>query len=226
MPSKPTVHEILVPFVVAGEKYLTYCKVVGDLTDRTKTPIVVLHGGPGFSHDYLIPISDLALSTYSSNPVIFYDQLGQCRSTHLKDKPASFWSVDLFIDELENLLVHFDIQNNFHILGHSWGGMLALDFEIRRQPAGLKTLVISDSLAAMSLWGESNAKLEAKFPKDVQEGLSYGFNNDATRAKFREASAKYNAVHGCTVAPFPEELTFSLGQLYNDDGDRTVTNAM
>ena len=151
-----------IPFIYQGETYQTYYKVFGSLADRTTTSLVILHGGPGLSHDYLLPLSDLA---DTSIPVIFYDQIGNARSTHLKSKPRTFWTIDLFIDELENVLRHFDIQENFSLLGHSWGGILASEFEVRRQPAGLRRLVITNSLAEASLWVQSNAMLAQSFPK-------------------------------------------------------------
>ena len=48
------------PFAYQGETHQTYYKVFGDLENRTRTPVVVLHGGPGLSHDYLLPLADLA----------------------------------------------------------------------------------------------------------------------------------------------------------------------
>ena len=67
-------------------------KVFGDLTSAT--PLMVLHGGPGACHDYLLPLTDLA----SSVPVVFYDQIGNGRPTNLPGKAGDekFWAVDLF----------------------------------------------------------------------------------------------------------------------------------
>ena len=103
--------------------------------------------GPGMAHDYLTPIGDLQ----TSRPVVFYDQLCSNRSTHLPNKPKSFWTIDLFVDELVNLTNHLGISSRFDILGHSWGGILASEFVIRRQPSGLRKLVLVGSLASMEL---------------------------------------------------------------------------
>ncbi len=104
------------------------------------TCLIDIHS-PGLSHDYLLPLSDLA--TKFSIPVVFYDQIGNSRSTHLPSKPPSFWTIDLFIAELVNLLEHFHIQEGFDFLGHSWGGILGLEFEVRRQSEGLRHLVLT-----------------------------------------------------------------------------------
>lgn len=109
----------VVPFTVDGKTYQTWYSVFGDLKSGG-TPLVALHGGPGLTHDYLLPISDLAAS---GQAVIFYDQLGNGHSSHLPDVPESFWTIELFINELQNLLLHFEIDKDFALLGHSWGGM-------------------------------------------------------------------------------------------------------
>ncbi|KAM5532053.1 hypothetical protein V8D89_014304 [Ganoderma adspersum] len=208
-----------IPFSYQGETYQTYYKVFGSLVDRTNTPLVILHGGPGLSHDYLLPLSDLA---DTSIPVVFYDQIGNARSTHLKSKPRTFWTIDLFIDELENVLRHFNIQDNFSLLGHSWGGILASEFEVRRQPAGLRRLVITNSLAEASLWVQSNAMLAQSFPKEVREGHTAGMQNPKA---YQTALKEFHARHGCTIQPFPRELVYSLDRVFGGDRDPTVASA-
>lgn len=109
------VTEGIIPFVYQDETFQTYYKLFGDLANRTHSPLIVLHGGPGLTHDCMLPLSDLASA---SIPVILYDQLGNGLSTHLKEKPPTFWTIDLLIDELVNLLNHFSIQDSFDLLGH------------------------------------------------------------------------------------------------------------
>ncbi|KAF8869382.1 Alpha/Beta hydrolase protein, partial [Infundibulicybe gibba] len=145
-----------IDFRVRGETFQTWYKVVGEITTNSR-PLIVLHGGPGVTHSYLLAHTDL--SKAYGIPLIFYDQVGNGQSTHILDKPKEFWSVDLFMDELDNLLAHFNIAGNFDLLGHSWGGMLAGSYATQRRPAGLKHLIITDSPASMPLWEESTAKL-------------------------------------------------------------------
>lgn len=57
-----------------------------------------------------------------SIPVIFYDQLGNGESTHLPDAPKDFWKPELWVDELNNLLAHLGIADDFDLIGNSWGG--------------------------------------------------------------------------------------------------------
>ncbi|KAF8636184.1 hypothetical protein AX17_003672 [Amanita inopinata Kibby_2008] len=210
----------LIDFAYKGEIYQTYYKLFGDLSNCTHNPLIVLHGGPGLVHNYLVSFADL--SAKYDIPVILYDQLGNGCSTHLRDKPHTFWTVDLFIDELVNLIDHFAIQNNFDLVGHSWGGVLAAELEIRRQPAGLKHLVLTNTPASSSLRNKSNMMLLQKFPKYVQEGLNAGIK-DLEQSK--AAVLEYYAVHGCIVKPLPEEYLYSIEQVFGKDGDTTVAAA-
>ncbi|KAF8056959.1 proline iminopeptidase [Lyophyllum atratum] len=208
-----------IDFEYQGETFQTYYKLFGDLKSAGP-PLVVLHGGPGLVHDYLVPFSDL--SAKFGTAVILYDQLGNGLSTHLKDKPPTFWTVDLFIDELINLTNHFSIQDAFNLAGHSWGGILASEFEVRRQPKGLKNLILSDSLASSALWNKSNMQLMQTFPASVQEGLASGMKDSA---KFWAALQEFHAVYGCTVKPFPDSYYYTMQQVFGPDGDPTVAAA-
>ena len=211
--------EGFVPFPYQGETFQTYYKLFGSLENRTRTPIVVLHGGPGLSHDYLLPLADLTSQSY---PVFFYDQLGNARSTHLPDKPPTFWTIDLFLDELDNLLTHFGIQNDYHVVGHSWGGMMISEYIVRRQPSGLRRLVLSDSPPAISLWRRSFMELLQPLPPEVKEAIANGYKN---QQKYWAALMEVYAVHGCREKPFPEELEYSLLQNNGPNADRSVSNA-
>ena len=209
-----------VPFTYEGEVYQTFYKVYGDLDGRTKTPLVVLHGGPGLIHDYLAPFSDLSVD--ASIPVITYDQIGNGRSTHLKDKPAEFWTIELFVKELLNLVHALGIQDAFDLAGHSWGGILATEYTVREKPVGLKHLVVADSLAASALWGKSTMELMQTFPKEVQEGLMVGMKEPK---KYHQALLAFHAAYGCTVTPSPKEYIDSLDAVFGENGDPTVANA-
>lgn len=216
------VEEGEIPFIVESNTYQTWYKVFGNLRNRTFPPLIVLHGGPGLSHDYLLPISDIAQS--SSRPVIFYDQIGNARSSHIHDKEKTFWTIDLFIDELVNLLKYFNIQEEFDLIGHSWGGMLALEFEIRRKPAGLRRLVLTNSLASMAMWNQSNSQLVKTFPTWVQEGMAIGMKDLKASAP---AMKEFRTKHGCRITPFPKEYVYTLDRLFSiENGDPTVAIAM
>ncbi|KAK7688200.1 hypothetical protein QCA50_008570 [Cerrena zonata] len=208
-----------IPFHYQGETFQTFYKVFGDVKNKSQTPLVVLHGGPGLTHDYLIPISDLAQS--GNIPVIFYDQIGNGRSTHLREKPSDFWSVHLFVEELDNLLNFFQIHKSFNLLGHSWGGELAAEFAVQK-PKGLKKLILSDAPSSSELMGESVFQLLQAFPKDIQDAIEGGL---ADPQKYFAAFQVFSAVHGCTVVPVPGPLNASFLAVFGPDGDPTVASA-
>src|SRR5271169_5152630 len=101
----------------------TWYRVSGDLAQGA-TPLVVAHGGPGATHDY---VSSLARLTSTGRAVVHYDQIGNGRSTHFRDRGTDFYDVGLFLDELDGLLAHLGIEGRYHLLGQSWGGMLAAE---------------------------------------------------------------------------------------------------
>ncbi|OSX62093.1 hypothetical protein POSPLADRAFT_1143690 [Postia placenta MAD-698-R-SB12] len=208
------------PFIVDGETHQTWYKVVGDLQNRTRPPLVVLHGGPGLSHDYLAPIGDLA--TTASTPVIFYDQIGIGRSSHLPEKPNSFWTIDLFLDELTSLVEALGIQDAFELLGHSWGGHLAVEFAIRRQHPGLRHLILSNTHASQALHGENMQRLLEPFSLEDKQALQVGPDDP----HFIVAMKHILERHGCLVQPIPKEVEYSMELGIPGKGDTTVYNAM
>lgn len=216
------VREGLIPFkhAASGKTYETWYKVFGQLSNPSQKPIIVVHGGPGLTHNYLLPTQDLA----PLRPVIFYDQLGNGQSTHIHDQPQTFWTFDLFIDELVNLIAFFGIGDDFDFLGHSWGGMLGAEYVLRRKPAGMKHLILSNSLPDNDLWNKSSAQLLSAFPQDVQDAMRAGPHAD--RKKFVDAMAQFEAVHICTVKPRPQELIDAVNFKYGENGDMTVGDGM
>ncbi|KAH9945095.1 proline-specific peptidase [Epithele typhae] len=193
----------------------TWYKVFGDLKCG-KTPLVVLHGGPGVPHNYVLSIADL-VQTHGI-PVIVYDQLGCGKSTHLREKngDTDFWTEQLFVDELHHLLDHLAIHDNYDILGHSWGGMLGSRFATQR-PKGLRRLILANSLASMPLWVEAANKLRLDLPADVQETLTKHEKEGTTDSKeYHDAMDVFYAKHVCRVIPMPEDVAASFALLEQD----------
>ena len=148
----------------------TWYKVFGDLNSRR--PLVTLHGGPGVVHNYMLALADL-VQTHGI-PVVVYDQLGNGNSTHLPEKmgDTSFWTEALFIKQLTHLLEHLGIQNDFDLLGHSWGGILGARFAATR-PAGLHRLVLVSAPASIPLWQEAANVLKKGLSEGTQVRTSH-----------------------------------------------------
>jgi len=192
----------------------TWYRVVGDLEGAEPAPLVILHGGPGAAHDYLEPLS--ALTRLTGRACVFYDQLGCGRSQHLPDAPQERWTVELFCRELDALLDHLEISMRYHILGQSWGGMLAMEHALRR-PGGLRSMVIANSPASMALWIAEANRLRTLLPEHVQETLTRQEAAGTTDSQeYQQAMMCFYERHLCRVVPFPEELQRTFAQIEQD----------
>ncbi len=206
--------------VVHWDAGWTWYRIVGELTDGPAAPLVLLHGGPGAPHDYLEPLSELA--SIGHRPCVFYDQIGCGRSQHLPDAPVDFWTVELFCRELAALLDHLDISGRYHVLGQSWGGMLAMEHALRHPP-GLRSLVVANSPASIELWIEEANRLRGLLPADVQDALTRHEAAATTDSEeYRQAMMRFYERHLCRI-PFPEVLQRTFAQL---DEDPTVYHTM
>ncbi len=209
--------------IIEGEArfqtFSTWYRVTGDLASG-KAPLVVVHGGPGCTHDYVDSFKDLASN---GRAVIHYDQIGNGRSTHLPERGADFWTVDLFLAELDNLLAHLGIGNRYHLLGQSWGGMLGAEHSVRR-PAGLKALVIANSPASMALWVSEANRLRAELPPDMQATLlRHEADGTTDHPDYVAATQAFYVRHVCRLDPWPAEVVRTFDALASDP---TVYSAM
>lgn len=166
-------------------------------------PLLVIHGGPGFSHDYLSPIEALG----RDRPVIFYDQL-DCGNSDRPGDPGN-WRVPRFVAEIEALRRTLGLSK-FHLLGHSWGGALAAEYA-----AGSRNRVLSCVLASPLIntprWMEDNLRWRKLLPADVQATLDRNEKAGTVRSKEYQAAVQiFYERHLCRMDPWPKPLTASL----------------
>ena len=128
-----------------------------------KLPLLVIHGGPGFSHHYLLALTALA----DDRPVIFYDQLDSGNSERPGD-PAN-WTVERFVSEVDDVRAALGLDRLI-VLGSSWGGTVAAEYAIGR-PAGLVGLVLASPLISTPRWIADNTAYRKALPPDVQKML-------------------------------------------------------
>jgi proline-specific peptidase len=141
--------------------YRTWFRLVGDISTPT-TPILALHGGPGSTHNYFGPLERLA----DERPVVLYDQIG-CGNS---DRPQDIeWNVAVFRDEVDAVRDKLGLER-IHLLGTSWGGMLAQE-HVLSGAQGIVSLVLSSTLANLALWNEEQLKLKAELPPEVIDVL-------------------------------------------------------
>ena len=192
----------------------TWYRLVGAEHLNAKARLVLLHGGPGAPHDYLEPLS--ALAERGPRACLFYDQIGCGRSQHMPDAPPEFWTVELFCRELSALLEHVGLAQRYHVLGQSWGGMLAMEHALTR-PAGLHSLVVANSPASIPLWVQEANRLRSLLPERVQETLDRHEARGTTDSEeYEQAMMHFYERHLCRVVPFPEALQRTFARLAED----------
>jgi proline-specific peptidase len=149
--------------MVAVEGGRVYVRVNGDLKGP-RPPIVMLHGGPGGTHAHFLT----ALALADERAVILYDQLDSGQSDRPND-PKN-WRVSRFVDEVDLVRKAFGVER-WHVLGHSWGGTLALEYGARR-PASLRGLAMASPLVSTKSWIADANLLRTQLPAVAQAEIA------------------------------------------------------
>lgn len=195
MTATQRVHEGTIPF----HGYHTWYRVVGDREDSGKFPLLCLHGGPGAAHDYLESLQAMA---DTGRRVILYDQLGCGNSVIAESKPEE-WTVELYVREVDAVRQALGLER-IHLLGQSWGGMLAMEYALT-QPRGLVSLTIASSPASMVQWVEEANRLREELPPAVQATLlAHEATGTTDSPEYAAAVDVFYGRHVCRVAPYPE----------------------
>lgn len=200
----------------AGKPVSTWYKLVGDLS--TEFPVLItLHGGPGAGHKYLSSLLDI----YDRHriPILFYDQIGCGLSTHFREKmgDGNFWTIDLFIRELDNLIDTLGLRaRGFFILGQSWGGVLAGSYA-SRQPIGLKKVIIASGPADLGLYAQGAQLLLNQLPEDMQRTIEdCEKRGDYSSPEYEAVSQVWAKKHLCRLDPWPQPLKDASADLRSD----------
>ena len=213
----PKVEEGYVPF----RGHRVWYRIVGEQGDAARLPLVCLHGGPGAASDYMEPLQNIAGNgAANGRRVILYDQLGCGKSDQPHD--PSMWTIPLFVEELDVVRQALKLDR-IHLLGQSWGGVLAMEYLLTnpsRQDAGatrndgVASLVLASTLASAAEWEVEAARLRAALPPEVQAVLKKheeaGTTNDP---EYEQAVLVFYTRHLCRMQPWPESLLRSFAQL-------------
>ena len=144
--------------------YHTRAYVLGDLNKGV--PLIILHGGPGGCVERYEPLEKLA---DLGIPLIFYDQLG-CGYSKVPKNHKICWNFQVFLDEFTNLVKFFNLKK-YNVLGHSWGGMLALEYITNFDHDGLQKLILFSTLPSTKIWNEEHMKMLEEFTAEEKEVL-------------------------------------------------------
>src|SRR5580765_6789463 len=149
--NRPVEAEGRIPF----HGYETWWRSVGP-EDGDAIPLLCLHGGPGANWLHLKPYEALA----DERRVVFYDQIGSGNSGLEEPHEVSIWRPELFVEEVDAVREALGLDR-VHVLGHSWGGMLGLQYAAE-QPDGLLSLIVESSPPSVPEWMEELKRLRAE----------------------------------------------------------------
>lgn len=169
-----------------------------DVGAEDSTPLVCLHGGPGSTHHYFEPLEELAPT---GRRIVVYDQLG-CGNS---DRPADddLWTVELFVDELDTLRGALGLDR-IHLLGTSWGSMLALEY-VLRGAEGLLSLTLNSPPTAASTWASEAARLRDELPEHHRRAIAeHESTGNLEHPDYVAAEEEFWRRHICRVVPQPE----------------------
>jgi proline iminopeptidase len=207
---------------VVGGKYRVWTRRVGN----GDTKILVLHGGPGATHEYLECMGNFVPG--AGYELYYYDQLGCGNSDHPDDD--SLWIVDRYRAEVEEVRSGLGLTD-FVLYGHSWGGMLVQEYAIT-YPHHLKAAVISNMTASMKSYVAYINVLRKALPASVQAGMhKYEAQKKYDAPEYQELlMQQVYRRHLCRLNPYPEPIMTSLAHMnqhiYNlmqGPGEFTVT---
>ena len=182
--------------------YRLYWKSVG--TPSSSETLVTLHGGPGATHDYLLPLADLAEDGFR---VVFYDQLGCGRSDRARSTDE--YTIDRDAADLEALRKSLRL-GRVHLLGSSYGGLLAIAYALAH-PAPVRTLVSASGLVNVPFASREMQRLKRELPAATLETLErHEARGEFQDPEYLAAVQEFYRRHLCRLPQWPPELTYSL----------------
>lgn len=162
-------------------------------------PLLVLHGGPGGMSRESDPLRMLG----DERPVIHYDQLGCGNSDRPED--LSLWTVERYVEELAQVREALGLEE-VHILGHSWGTMLAAAY-LLEQPTDVKSVIFSSPCLNSSMWERDQREYLKDLPQESQDIIERSERDKTTDSdEYHHAMIQFYERHVCRLLPWPQEL--------------------
>ena len=199
----------MIPITTPVGNFKVWTKKFGN---NPRIKILLLHGGPAAGHEYMEAFE----SFFPQQGFEFYeyDQLGSSYSDQPKD--SSLWTIDHFVEEVEQVRKALNLdKNNFYLLGQSWGGILAIEYALKYQD-NLKGLIISNMMASCPEYGKYAQEVLAPQmdPKVLDTLRAIEAKGDFTNPKYDELLfPHFYSKHICRVEPWPEPVVRSFSHL-------------
>lgn len=168
-------------------KYRTYYRIANP--EGKRIPLLILHGGPGSTHNSYEVLDDMAIK--DDRPIITYDQIG-CGKSSLASSHPELWRKETWAEELISLRKELHLDK-IHLMGHSWGGMLAIIYLCDYDPKGIVDVVLSSTLSSVSLWREETHRLVKFLSKEDQKAIEKAeASKDFSSLEFQIANTNYS----------------------------------
>jgi proline iminopeptidase len=171
-----------------------------------RTPLLVLHGGPGGSSYYLKPLGALG----DDRPVIFYDQLGGGHS----DKPmdSTLWTMDRFVQEVAALREALGLER-VHIFAHSFGTLILADY-MKTKPIGVRSIIFASPVLDVPGYMQDVGNLLREFPDSTQRTITEAEKNGTTNSPaYQNAIMDFYHQHLARKLPWSADVDSTLSQL-------------
>ena len=197
---------------VSFRGYRTWYRVAGQRpVTEGRLPMLVLHGGPGFPHDYL---EDLARLADDGRTVVFYDQIGCGKSDHPDD--SALWTMATFVEEVAAVRNALGLEKVGLPSVTPRGGWLALEYALGR-PSGLASLVLASTCASLPAFAAETRRLKESLPAEVQEVIDrHEAEGTTDDPEYAEATMAYYTQWVCRLDPFPDHVMRSFMNLSED----------
>ncbi|MEZ5499792.1 MAG: proline iminopeptidase-family hydrolase [Steroidobacteraceae bacterium] len=174
-----------------------------------RTPLLALHGGPGSTHHYLLPLTDLA----DERPVILYDQL----DCGLSERPgnAANWTTDRFVSEIDSIRQFLGLSR-VALYGNSCGATWVAEYAVR-QPQGLESIILASPFLSAARYRADAARLRALLPSDIRAALDLHEAQGTTDSdEYQNASLFWLERHVCRKLPWPDYIQRTIELFSND----------
>src|SRR5215471_5528933 len=191
-------------------------------------PLLLLHGGPGAAHYYLLPLGALA----DERPVIFYDQLGCGQSDSPQD--TSIYTIQRSVDEVDAVRWALGLQEVI-LYGHSWGSMLAIEYLCQGRGSGGRKPLLAGALASVPQFVAGTRRLLAQMPNHVGERiLALDTAGRSDTPEYQAFVKAFYDLYVCRRKPLPREVQETYDMLsksiayrvMNGPNEFTVTGVM
>jgi len=199
----------MIPIETPKGKFNVWTKRFGN---NPRIKVLLLHGGPGATHEYFECFENFLPP--EGMEFIYYDQLGSAYSDQPKDK--DLWTTERFVEEVEQVRQALGLnKENFYLLGHSWGGILAMEYALKYQK-NIKGLIISNMMASASEYDAyaDNVLAKQMDPAVLKQIRAFEAKGDYKNPKYMELLIpNYYMEHICRLKEWPDPVNRAFARM-------------